>query len=210
MKIQVLLADDHRMFREGLRVLLEAEEDIEVVGEASNSEEVIQQTRSLKPNIVVMDINMPGVNGLNATHRLVQEDPNVKVVILSMWLDDELVRQAMNVGVSGYVVKQTAASELITAIREVQKGNAFFSPSVSKVLLKFQGQSHLGKRPSLTYREYEVLQLITEGKSSKEIGEVLLISTKTIEKYRQQIMDKLNIHDVASLTRYALTNGLVK
>jgi DNA-binding NarL/FixJ family response regulator len=209
-KIKILLVDDHAMFRDGLRALLNKEEDMQVVGEASNGQEAILKSKSQQPDIVVMDITMPGVNGLNASERIIREEPSIKVIILSMWLDEELVKQAANIGVSGYIVKQTAASELISAIREVQKGNAFFSPPISKILMKFQNRSQSNKRPELSYREQEVLQLLTEGKSCKEISEMLLVSVKTVEKYRQQIMNKYDIHDSVSLTRYAITHKLVK
>lgn len=175
-----------------------------------NSAEAIEQARLLQPDIILMDVTMPAMNGLDTADRILQEDIPTKIIVLSMWGDEEYVRHAINIGVRGYVVKQTAASEVVSAIREVQKGNVFFSPSVSKVFIDFQKRSSVDRPLLLSFREKEVLQLITEGKSNQDICDMLLISIKTVEKYRQQIMDKLGVHDVASLTRYAFTKGLVK
>jgi len=207
-KISTLIVDDHTMFRQGLRSLLESESDIEVVGEAGTGLEAISLVEGTRPDVVILDITMPDMNGLHAAAQIHRLHPNVKVIILSMSDDEEFVKQSVQVGVKGYLVKQTAASDLIAAIREVFAGNAFFSPSVSKVLLDLQ--DHHRDKSVLSLRESEVLQLVVAGKPNREISKLLSISIKTVEKHRQQIMDKLGIHDVANLTRYAIRKGLVK
>ena len=215
MKITVLLADDHTVVRQGLRALLEAEEDVSVAGEAENGRQAVQMAKRLQPDVVVMDIAMPSLNGLEATRQIIKESPRSKVLILSSYSDDEYVQQLTDAGASGYLVKQTAAQDLVGAIREAKKGNAFFSPAISKRLLEHYRAS-LGKPPGekktskLTPRELEVLQLIAEGYANKQIAGELFISIKTVEKHRQQLMHKLDIHDVASLTRYAIAKGIIE
>jgi DNA-binding NarL/FixJ family response regulator len=214
--INVLLADDHTVVRQGLRALLAAEADIEVVGEAETGRQAVQLAKKLSPHVVVMDIAMPLLNGLEATRQIVKEAPATKVLILSSYSDDEYVEQLTEAGAAGYLVKQTAANDLIKAIHETHKGNAFFSPSISRRLLEHYRQSVLGGQPPqktserLTSREQEVLQLIAEGKANKQIAAELCISIKTVEKHRQQVMNKLRIHDVAGLTRYALSKGVIR
>ena len=215
-KIRVLLADDHTVVRQGLRALLEAEPDIEVVGEAETGRQAVQQTRKLLPEIVVMDIAMPLLNGLEATRQIVKEVPGAKVLVLSSYNDDEYVHQLTEAGAAGYLLKQTAAGDLIKAVHEARRGNAFFSPAISKRLLDHYREAFLHGAPVrkradlLTSREGEVLQLIAEGKANKQIASELCISIKTVEKHRQQVMNKLNIHDIAGLTRYAITNGVIE
>ena len=215
MKITVLLADDHTVVRQGLRALLEAEEDMCVIGEAENGRQAVQMTKRLRPDVVVMDIAMPLLNGLEATRQVSRESPKSKVLNLSSYSDDEYVQQLTDAGASGYLVKQTAAQDLVAAIREAKKGNAFFSPAISKRLLEHYRAS-IGKppgepkTPKLTARELEVLQLIAEGYANKQIAGELFISIKTVEKHRQQLMHKLDIHDVASLTRYAIAKGVIE
>jgi len=214
-KITVILADDHTVVRQGLRALLEAEEDMSVVGEAENGRQAVQMTKRLQPDVVVMDIAMPLLNGLEATRQVSRESPKSKVLILSSYSDDEYVQQLTDAGASGYLVKQTAAQDLVAAIREAKKGNAFFSPAISKRLLEHYRAS-IGKppgekkSPKLTPRELEVLQLIAEGYANKQIAGELFISIKTVEKHRQQLMNKLDIHDVAGLTRYAIAKGVIE
>lgn len=214
-KITVLLADDHTVVRQGLRALLEAEEDMTVVGEAENGRQAVQMAKRLQPDVVVMDIAMPQLNGLEATRQLTKENPKSHVLILSSYSDDEYVQQLTDAGASGYLVKQTAATDLVAAIREAKKGNAFFSPAISKRLLDHY-RSSLNRPPDqkkptkLTPREMEVLQLIAEGYANKQIAGELFISIKTVEKHRQQLMHKLDIHDVASLTRYAISKGVIE
>jgi DNA-binding NarL/FixJ family response regulator len=215
-KIKVLLVDDHTVVRQGLRVLLEAEQDIEIVGEADTGRQAVQLTRKLAPDVVVMDIAMPNLNGLEATRQILKEMPRAKVLVLSSYSDDEYVHQMTEAGAAGYLLKQTAATDLIKAIREARKGNAFFSPSISKRLLDQYREAFLKGVPVkkrtdlLTSRESEVLQLIAEGKPNKQIASDLSISIKTVEKHRQQLMNKLNIHEVAGLTRYAISKGVIE
>jgi DNA-binding NarL/FixJ family response regulator len=214
-KIRVLLADDHTVIRQGLRALLDAQKDITVVGEAGTGRQAVQLTKQHRPEVVVMDVAMPMLNGLEATRQLAKEVPTTKVIILSSYGDDEYVRHSTVVGAAGYLLKQTAATDLIEAIHEVVRGNAFFSPAVSKRLLDhYRAASRTGvvgqATVSLTTREAEVLQMIAEGKPNKQIAAELCISIKTVEKHRQQVMNKLNIHDVAGLTRYAISKGVIE
>ena len=215
-KIRVLLADDHTVVREGLKVLLEAEPDITVVGDAETGRQALRLARKLLPDVVVMDIAMPGLNGLEATRQIVREVPKTAVLVLSCYNDDEYVRQLTEAGAAGYLLKQTAAGDLVKGVREAKRGNAFFSPAISRRLLEHCRAAFLrgvpaGKRADqLTSREAEVLQLIAEGKANKQIAAELCISIKTVEKHRQQLMNKLNLHEVASLTRYAVSRGIVE
>jgi DNA-binding NarL/FixJ family response regulator len=215
-KIRVLLADDHTVVRQGLRALLEAEPDIVVAGEADNGRLAVQLTAKLLPDVVVMDIAMPMLNGLEATRQIIKDTPTAKVLVLSSYSDDEYVHQLTESGAAGYLLKQTAAADLIKAVREASKGNAFFSPAISKRLLDQYREAFLRGIPVrkradlLTSRESEVLQLIAEGKPNKQIAADLCISIKTVEKHRQQVMNKLNIHDVAGLTRYAISKGIIE
>jgi len=214
-KISVLLVDDHTVVRQGLRALLKAEEDIEVVGEAENGRIAVQFVRKSPPDVVIMDVAMPLLNGLEATRQILKAVPTTKVLVLTSYGDDDCVQQLTEAGVSGYLIKQTAANELVKAIREIRKGNAFFSPTIAKRLRDqcreaFANGQPVKKNIELTSRESEVLQLIAEGFSNKQIAVELTISIKTVEKHRQQVMNKLNIHDVAGLTRYALSKGLVE
>ena len=214
-RIRVLLADDHMIVREGLRALLEAEEDIEVVGEAENGRQAVQLIKRLRPDVVVMDIAMPLLNGLEVTRRIVKEVPATRVLILSAHGDDEYVRQVVLLGAAGYLVKQTSADVLGRAIREVHKGNTFFSPSIAKRLPNLSSGSPDGRgaitmKAGLSSREVEVLQLIAEGKANKQVARELGISIKTVEKHRQHLMSKLDLHDTAGLTRYAIAAGIIE
>jgi DNA-binding NarL/FixJ family response regulator len=216
-KISVLLVEDHVVVREGLRSLVSVEDDIEVVGEAGDGRLGVKMARELTPDVVVMDIAMPLLNGLDATRQIIDEGIQTKVLILSSYADDEYVHRLTEAGAAGYLIKQTAASELIKAVREIANGNAYFTPSILKRLLgRYKESSQRGQvggvRPTehLTSREREVLQMVAEGHVNKEIAATLYLSVKTVEKHRQQLMDKLSIHDVASLTRYAIANGFVE
>jgi DNA-binding NarL/FixJ family response regulator len=215
-RITVLLAEDHNIVREGLRVLLEAERDIEVVGEAQTGRQAVQLTKRLHPGVVVMDIAMPLLNGLEATRRILKAVPATRVLILSAHGDDEYIRQAILLGAAGYLVKQTSADFLSKAIREVQRGSTFFSPSTAKRVRSLFVESPDGrgllkkKKTALSSRELEVLQLIAEGKANKQIARGLGISIKTVEKHRQHLMDKLDLHDAAGLTRYAIAAGIIE
>jgi DNA-binding NarL/FixJ family response regulator len=214
--ITVLLAEDHMIVREGLRSILEAEGDIEIVGQAQDGRQAVELTEKLLPAVVVMDIAMPRLNGLEATRQILKIAPATRILILSAHSDDAYVEQVMTLGAAGYLVKQTSLLILAKAIREAYKGNTFFSPTIAKRLrdqsdkAREQGGRPSKKIASLTSREVEVLQLIAEGKANKEIASELSISIKTVEKHRQALMEKLNIHDTASLTRYAIAAGIIE
>ena len=216
-RISVLLAEDHIIVRQGLRALLESEPDIGVIGEASNGRVAVELVKKLNPSVVVMDIAMPLLNGMEATRQIMQMNPAAKILILSAHGDDAYVERVVALGASGYLIKQTAAHMLTKAIREIYAGRHFYSPSISRRLLHHQKKSaaegttgvELG-HPTLTSREMEVLQLVAEGKANKETAEELHISIKTVEKHRQKVMEKLNIHDTARLTRYAIAAGIVE
>jgi DNA-binding NarL/FixJ family response regulator len=215
-KTKVLLADDHTIVRQGLRALLQLDEEISVVGEAETGRQAVQLAKELVPDIIVMDIAMPMLNGLEATRQIVRDTPSAKVLILSSYGDGEYVHQSTKAGARGYLLKQTAAEDLVRAIRETRQGNAFFSPAISKRLLENYRDSSTpepradGELQGLTSRELEVLQLIAEGQANKQIAAELCLSIKTVEKHRQQLMDKLNIHDIAGLTRFAVAQGIVE
>lgn len=208
-KISLLLADDHKIVRQGFRMLLEAEKDFSVIEEAGNGREVIEKAMILKPDIVIMDIDMPEINGIIATQQITSREPSIKVIALSMLTEEEMVDQLIQAGVSGYVVKDSAVDELIKAIRSVAAGHLYFSPAILKIVIEKQ-RNPKKKSTHLTFREKEVLQLVAQGKTNKEISSILSISVKTVEKFRQQIMDKLNIHDIANLTRYVIMNRIAK
>ena len=215
-KVTVLLADDHIVVREGLRMLVEIEGDIEVVGEAKTGREAVEMTLQLHPKVVVMDIAMPMLNGLQATRQILRMAPATRVLILSAHADPEYVEQVVLLGGAGFLIKQTSADILVEAIREVHKGKNFFSPSISKYLSEhYQNAPHTAvllkrKGACLTSREEGVLQLIAEGKANKQIASELGISIKTVEKHRQHLMQKLGIHDIAGLTRYAIAAGVIE
>ena len=215
-KITVLLSDDHTLLREGMRLLLEKESDIQVVGEAANGQESVRETKRLRPDVVVQDLAMPLLNGLGAARQIADEVPSAKVLILSAYSDDQYIEHAIEAGAAGYLMKETVGTDLLRAIREVAKGNAFFSPPIAKRMLKqWQGKSLDGdpvrtKTTLLTSRQTEVLQLIAGGHATKQIAGLLSLSIKTVEKHRQDLMNMLNIHNVASLTRYAVSSGVVE
>ena len=215
-RITVLLAEDHMIVREGLKRLLESESDIEVVGEATTGRQAVDLAQKLRPDVIVMDIAMPQMNGLEATRQILKASPGVKVIILSAHSDDAYVENATALGAAGYLIKQTSAHFLSEAIREVQKGNTFFSPTVAKRFQK-RRQDSLDRKGQpkasgirLSSRETEVLQLIAEGEANKQIAEKLAISIKTVEKHRDHLMHKLDIHDTAGLTRYAIAVGIIE
>jgi DNA-binding NarL/FixJ family response regulator len=214
-RISILLVDDHTMVRQGLRALIEAEGDMEVIGEAGNGRQAVTLAKRNPPDLIVMDVAMPMLNGVQAARQIRATVPSSKILALSSYSDDECVQQMVHAGVSGYLIKQTAANDLLRAIREVQRGGNFFSPAIAKQLRqqnRDQTRDNLSPRKSgeLTPREAEVLQLIAEGFSNKQIAAELCISIKTVEKHRQQVMNKLNIHEIAGLTRYAIAKGLVE
>jgi DNA-binding NarL/FixJ family response regulator len=215
--ITVLLAEDHLIVREGLRALLKLEEGIEVIGEAENGRKAVELAGSLRPDVIVMDIAMPLLNGMEATRQILEALPDTRILMLSAYSDDAYVSLVMAIGAAGYLIKQTAAHVLPKAIRTVHQGKTFFSPTISKRFdhhrqkAQERGDLHAKKNASqLSSREMEVLQLIAEGKANKETAEHLHISIKTVEKHRQSLMDKLNIHDTAGLTRHAIANGIIE
>jgi DNA-binding NarL/FixJ family response regulator len=214
-RITVLLAEDHQIVREGFRSLLKHESDIEVVGEAETGRQAVQLTQKLRPAVVVMDIAMPLLNGLEATRQIRRDCPETKVLILSAHSDDAYVEQVAILGAAGFLLKQTSSHVLATAIREVQKGHTFFSPAISKRVQTRRKKAVVrgasmknGNR--LSSREVEVLQLIAEGKPNKQVAAELNVSFKTVDKHRQHLMAKLDIHDVAGLTRYAIAEGIIE
>jgi DNA-binding NarL/FixJ family response regulator len=215
-RITVLLAEDHRVVREGFRSLLAQETDIEIVGEAANGRAAVELTRKLRPAVVIMDIAMPLLNGLEATRQIRKDSQQTKVLILSAHSDDAYVEHAMAMGAAGFLVKQTSSHTLAYAIREVQKGNTFFSPAVAgRVLVRARkredGTHHAATKCNrLSSREAEVLQLIAEGRPNKQIASELGVSFKTVDKHRQNLMTKLDIHDIAGLTRYAIAEGIIE
>jgi DNA-binding NarL/FixJ family response regulator len=215
-KITVLLSEDHTVVREGLRLLLEKEVDIQVVGEAANGQQSVREAKRLKPDVVLQDLAMPLLNGLEAARQIAKEVPSAKVLILSAYSDDAYIEHAIEAGVAGYLMKETVGSDLLRAIREIASGNAFFSPPVARRLLKpwqdkFPNGSSVKKGDTaLTSRQTEILQLIAEGYATKQIAGLLELSIKTVEKHRQDLMNILNIHNIASLTRYAVSSGVVE
>ena len=214
--ITVLLAEDHRVVREGFRCLLTHEPDIEVVGEAETGREAVHLTGKLRPAVVVMDIAMPLLNGLEATRQIRKNFPATKVLILSAHSDDAYVEQVASLGAAGFLLKQNSSEVLAKAIREVKKGNTFFGPALNQRLKARARKSPKGAEPlkkrlnQLSSREVEVLQLIAEGKPNKQVAAELGVSFKTVDKHRQHLMSKLNIHDVAGLTRYAISAGIIE
>lgn len=214
MTIKVLLAEDHTIVRKGLRSLLEPLQDIEVVGEAENGRDAVEQAERSHPDIVVMDHAMPVLNGLEATRQIKRRQPEIKVLILTMHTNEEYVFQFLKSGASGYLVKQSAPDELVAAIRAIADGQSFLSPSISKSLIEefvrqTQGQGTDDSYALLTEREREVLQLVAEGQTNNEIGDVLHISVKTAAVHRTNIMNKLGLHSMADLTKYAIRKGII-
>lgn len=213
--IRVLLADDHAVVREGFKLLLERERGITVVAEARTGEEAIQLASRFLPDVVLMDVAMPVLNGLQSAHTILTRHPGTKVIILTMSDNDELIQHSLQIGIHGFVLKENASQEVIRAVKEVVlNNNPYYGPAVQKKLFKMGSASASaeGAPPSpagsLTPRELEVLQLVAEGKTNSEISRILFISVKTVQKHRQQLMDKLGIHDAIGLARYAIQKGI--
>ncbi|MEW6207427.1 MAG: response regulator transcription factor [Acidobacteriota bacterium] len=210
--IRVLLADDHTLVRAGLRTLIQTLVGMEVVGETGDGQEVLSMVEKHRPNVILMDIAMPGLNGIEVASRVTKDHTDVKVIILSMHATEEYVLQAMRAGAKGYLLKDSATVELELALRAVMKGETFLSPSVSRHVVEGYVRGKAGEEGSLemlTPRQREILQLIAEGNTTKEIAVKLNLSVKTVETHRTQLMDRLSIHDVAGLVRYAIRVGLV-
>ncbi len=212
MKYRIIIADDHRIVRQGLRSLVEQENDLEVVGMAANGRQALQMTRRLKPDVVIMDISMPDLNGIDATCQIVNEVSGVKVIALSMHSEKQLIDGMLRAGAAGYLLKESAFEELIKAIRIVCGGKKYLSPDVTDIVLRDYLNPSIDNdhplTPDLTLREREVLQLIVEGCATREVANRLNISIKTVESHRSRIMNKLDLHTVAELTKYAVRRGI--
>jgi len=210
MKIKLLLVDDHKIVRDGMRSLLSEGREISVIGEAENGRQAVALAKELKPDVILMDIAMPDMNGIEAASQIIRENERIKVLILSMHSEKMFVSKAFAAGVSGYLLKDCDIEEILSAIRAVQANQKYISPLIAGTIIEDYRDGLKEQKVSiLTEREREVLQLIAEGKTSKKIANLLGISTKTIDAHRQQIMDKLNIHTIAGLTRYAIKEGLI-
>jgi len=213
-KIRVLLADDHQLMRSGVRLMLEREPDVSVVGEASDGREAVALAKSLKPDVVVMDIGMPNLNGIEAAHQMTGDSPGLAIVMLSMHSDESYVLRALKAGARGYLLKDSAEADLSRAVHVVAGGKSFFSPAVSKVLLddyvrKLKRTGTDDPYDLLTPREREILQLIAEGKSNKDIANLLNLSVYTVESHRANLMEKLNLRGMAELILYAVRKGII-
>jgi two-component system, NarL family, response regulator NreC len=213
-KIRVLLADDHTLMRRGLRLIVEQQPDLVVVGEAEDGRQAMALAASLKPDVAVLDIGMPNLNGIEATKQITDGESGVAVVILSMHADETYILRALRAGARGYLLKDSAESDLVRAIRSVAEGKSFFSPAVSKVLLedyvkKLQRTGSEDSYDLLTPREREILQLIAEGKSNKEVANLLHLSVYTVETHRANIMEKLKLKSVPELILYAVRKGII-
>jgi len=212
-RVRMIIADDHLLMREGLRSLLENEERFSIVGEADNGQEAVELARKLMPHLVVMDVSMPDLNGIEATRRILEENPNIKVVALSGHSNMVFVREILDAGASAYVLKSRAYEDLIRAVDEVMAGRKYLTPDIAAGVVSeyVELSSSSGKDPAfvmLTPREREVLQQLAEGRSTKEMADALSVSVKTVETHRRNIMEKLNLHTVAALTKYAVREGL--
>lgn len=211
MAISVILVDDHKILREGIKSILEDTSDIKVVAEADNGREAIKLSREMNPDILVMDIAMPGLNGIEATELISRETPGIRILALSMHSDKHYVKGIFRAGASGYLLKHSAAKELIEAIRMIYANHTYLSKEISDVVVREfsqQGESYDEHEKGLSTREKEVLQLVTEGKTTKAIAEILFLSVKTVEAHRQRIMKKLNLFTIPELTKYAIKTGL--
>jgi len=213
MSINVLLADDHKVVCDGLEVLLNSESDIHVIGQAAEGREAVRRVQELQPDIVIMDINMPELNGLDATLQIMEKNPSTRVIILSMYAQNELIFRALQAGAQGYLLKESAGVEVIDAVRAVYAGCRYMSQKITDEVIdeyiRLRQDSHDDHPLSrLAPREREVLQLIVEGKSRVEIADILCLSKKTVDTYRNRIMKKLDVHDIPSLVKFAIQHGL--
>ena len=212
--IRVLIADDHAILREGIKALLKLSEDIEVVGEAADGREAIQEARRLSPDVILMDVAMPGLGGLEATLEIRKENPSIKILVLSQYSDREYVARFLKAGVSGYVLKKAAGADLAQSIRAASKGGLVLDPEIAREAFQPTpgASSEVGADPyeSLTDREKQVLKLVAEGKSNKEIADILGISVKTAMSHRERMMEKLDVHSRTDLIKFALKRGVIR
>jgi DNA-binding NarL/FixJ family response regulator len=210
MPIRILIADDHGVVAEGLKHLVQAESDMQVVAVVGDGREAVQQARDAQPDVVLMDLSMPELNGADATRAILQRDPKCRVIVLSMYAQREYVRRALKAGAAGYVVKRSAAKEVVEAIRAVHAGQRYLSPRVADVVLEdYSDDKQDDPLSRLSAREREVLQLLAEGRTGAEIAQRLSLSQKTVETYRARLVEKLGIRDLAGLVRFAIQRGLV-
>jgi DNA-binding NarL/FixJ family response regulator len=217
MKLRILIADDHEVVRRGLSTLLQTHDGWEICGEAKDGREAVEMAKQLKPDVVILDVGMPNLNGLAATRQLVQQNSNQKVIVLTITDSDEVIREALDAGARGFVLKSDAARDLVSAVEALQRGRMFFTPRVNDMVLAgFLDKGHSGSRnespkvPQLTPREREVVQLLAEGKSSKEVATVLNLSTKTAETHRSNIMRKLGFHSIRDIVVYAIKSNIIQ
>ncbi len=212
--IKILLADDHKLLIDGLRSLLEKQKNLEVVGVAKDGLETVDLAAQYKPDIILLDISMPQLNGIDAARKILRDLPDTKIIMLSMHADRRYIQESIRIGARGYILKESAAREVIKAIEDVQKGEIFFSQSVRHQVLheyvKWIRQGDNSSYSPLSVREREVLQLLTEGRSTKDVAGILNVSVKTVESHRKQIMDKLGLYSIAELTKYAIREGLTQ
>jgi two-component system, NarL family, response regulator NreC len=208
-RIRILLADDHAVVRQGFKMILAEQPDMEIVGEAGNGREALALAESLKPDIVVMDVAMPELNGIEATRRMGESVPHTRVVALSMHKDSVYVREILRAGARGYLLKDSVAADLVSAVRSVARGEGYISPQVSNAVLDDYRRHVTNPIDTLTSREREVLQMLAEGKTNKEIAVILNLSVYTVDAHRGRIMEKLNLHSINELVRFAVRNGLI-
>jgi two-component system response regulator NreC len=208
-KIRILLADDHAVVRQGFKLILGAQPDMEIVGEAGNGREAVELAEKLRPDVAVMDVAMPELNGIEATRRLAASTPHARVIALSMHKDSVYVREILRAGARGYLLKDSGAGDLVSAIRAVASGESYLSPAVSNAVLDDYRKHVTNPIDLLSSREREVLQMLAEGKTNKEIAVVLNLSVYTVDAHRGRIMEKLNVHSINELVRFAVRNGLI-
>jgi two-component system, NarL family, response regulator NreC len=208
-RIRILVADDHAVVRQGFKMILDAQADMEIVGEAANGREAVELAEHLRPDVVVMDVSMPELNGIEATRRLGESTPHTRVLALSMHKDSVYVREILRAGARGYLLKDSVADDLVSAVRAVASGEGYISQQVSNAVLDDYRRNVTNPIDLLTSREREVLQMLAEGKTNKEIAAVLNLSVYTVDAHRGRIMEKLNLHSINELVRFAVRNGLV-
>jgi len=208
-RIRILLADDHAVVRQGFKMILSAQPDMEIVGEAGNGRVAVEQAEQLRPDVIVMDVAMPELNGIEATRRLLASTPHARVIALSMHKDSVYVREILRAGARGYLLKDSGAGDLVSAVRAVASGESYLSPAVSNAVLDDYRKHVTDPIDLLSSREREVLQMLAEGKTNKEIATVLNLSVYTVDAHRGRIMEKLNLHSINELVRFAVRNGLI-